>query len=225
MPQETRAPAMATTPASRAASPGPVLPCCTQKLPRCLFLSRPQAGPGCKTSQPSCPHKNSCSASAVFTGSFPTHQAASCTRACRYPYNHTAPPVINVHLHQLLAQLCLNHHRCQDYGAGTELWRVAPCEQAPPPGSSRDRRKGRWIERGDGEEGRRCRRLACPPTVSLPSSSLKPVESCLSGPVYTCQRVRRRDQNCVFHHECAISPYKGSYESIYTFTSIPSPPA
>jgi len=35
--------------------------------------------------------------------------------------------------------------------------------------------------------------------------------------------LRRRDQNCIFHHKCAISPYKGSYESIHTFTSTPIP--
>lgn len=66
---------------------------------------------------------------------------------------------------------------------------------------------------------------ACLPSCHLPSiiilkASRKWSEEALSA----LASVLRRDQTCVFHHKYAVSPYKGSYESIYTFTSIPSPP-
>lgn len=67
---------------------------------------------------------------------------------------------------------------------------------------------------------------ACLPSCHVPSiiilkASTKWSEEALSA---LASLLRRRDQTCVFHHEYAVSPYKCSYESMYTFTSIPSPP-
>lgn len=67
---------------------------------------------------------------------------------------------------------------------------------------------------------------ACLPSCCLPSSLIlkasgKLFEEALSA---YASVLRRRDQNCVFHHKYAISPYKGSYESIYMFTPVSSPP-
>ena len=113
--------------------------------------------------------------------SFPTHRAVFRTRGHRRPYNHTAPPNADGCLRGFLAQSCLSHHRCQDYRADPELQGVTLWEQAPPAGSSREGRKGRWVERGDRKrgdrkEGRYYRSLARPPTAFLPSSFLKPDE-------------------------------------------------
>lgn len=61
----------------------------------------------------------------------------------------------------------------------------------------------------------------CLPSILILKASRKLCEGVLSA---HASMLRRRDQNCIFHHQCAINPYKGSRESIHTKPSLPRCP-